>query len=76
MNEMFDRRFLESLVDPTKKERWDRRYLQMAKLVSTWSKDPSTQVGAVLVNYEYQKEFVGYNGFPIGVRDTPERYND
>jgi dCMP deaminase len=57
-------------------EKWDRRYLEMAKLVSTWSKDPSTQVGAVLVNYDLQKEFVGYNGFPRGVADTPERYAD
>lgn len=56
--------------------KWDKRYLDVAKLVSTWSKDPSTQVGAVLVNYELQKEFVGYNGFPKGVKDLPERYAD
>lgn len=59
-----------------RQEKWDRRYLEMARLVSTWSKDPSTQVGAVLVNYDYQKEFVGYNGFPVGVDDSPERYAD
>ena len=56
--------------------KWDHRYLEMAKLVSTWSKDPSTQVGAVLVNYEHHREFVGYNGFPMGVEDTEERYNN
>jgi dCMP deaminase len=33
-------------------------------------------VGAILVNYEYQKEFIGYNGFPRGVNDSPERYAD
>jgi dCMP deaminase len=57
-------------------EKWDRRYLELAKHVATWSKDPSTKVGAVLVNYEQKKEFVGYNGFPEGVQDSPERYND
>ena len=58
------------------RDKWDKRYLNLAKEVSTWSKDPSTQVGAVLVNYEWQKEFLGYNGFPHGVKDLPERYND
>jgi len=58
-------------------ERWDRRYLELAKYVATsWSKDPSTQVGAILVNYDFKKEFIGYNGFPEGVDDDPERYND
>ena len=53
---------------------WDRRFLDLARLVSTWSKDPSTQVGAVLVSG--RREFLGYNGFPQGVLDTPERYAD
>ena len=57
-----------------KTERWDRRYLELAKHVATWSKDPSTQVGAVLVNYDKRKEFIGYNGFAQGVGDDPERY--
>lgn len=59
-----------------RKEKWDRRYLNLAKEVSTWSLDPSTKVGAIVVNYEWQKEFIGYNGFPKGVSDSPERYND
>lgn len=59
-----------------RREKWDRRYLELAKQVSTWSRDPSTQVGAVVVNHALQKEFVGYNGFPRGVVDSPERYAD
>jgi dCMP deaminase len=56
---------------------WDRRYLELAKYVAlNWSKDPSTKVGAIVVNHEFRQEFIGYNGFPIGVKDTPERYND
>lgn len=58
-------------------EKWDRKYLELAKYIAlNWSKDPSTKVGAVLVNYEMGEEFIGYNGFPRGVDDSPERYND
>lgn len=58
-------------------EKWDRRYLELAKYVAeSWSYDPSTKVGAILVNYQFYKEFIGYNGFPRGVLDLPERYND
>jgi deoxycytidylate deaminase len=52
-----------------RQEKWDRRFLELAKQVSTWSKDPSTQVGAVLVNDLLQVVGMGYNGFPRGVED-------
>jgi deoxycytidylate deaminase len=29
-------------------DKWDSRFLSLAKYISTWSKDPSTQVGAVI----------------------------
>lgn len=57
-------------------EKWDRRYLDMARLVSTWSKDPSTQTGAVIVDPELRVVSVGYNGFPVGVADTDERLHN
>ena len=28
---------------------WGDRYIHLAKEISTWSKDPSTQVGAVVI---------------------------
>ena len=56
--------------------KWDQRYLDMAKLVSTWSKDPSTQCGAVIVNDQNEIVSVGFNGFPKGVSDTEARLND
>jgi dCMP deaminase len=59
-----------------RQERWDRRYLEVARLVSTWSKDPSTKVGAVVVNSRGHIVGTGYNGFPVGVEDTDERLND
>jgi dCMP deaminase len=58
------------------KAKWDSRYMELAKYVSQWSKDPSTKVGAVLVNYELHREFVGFNGFARGVEDSEERLND
>lgn len=57
-------------------EKWDRRFLELAKHISTWSKDPSTQVGAVLVNHLKQVVGMGYNGFSRGVDDSDERYNN
>jgi dCMP deaminase len=56
--------------------KWTRRYLDIAKEVSTWSKDPSKQIGAVAVGDKGQILSQGYNGFPRGVKDTDNRYND
>lgn len=56
--------------------KWERRFLQLAVHIATWSKDPSTQVGAVIVNEEKRVVGMGYNGFPKGVKDTDERYED
>jgi len=55
--------------------KWDLRFLEMAKLVATWSKDPSRKIGAVAVNNR-QVIATGYNGFPAGIEDTLERYQD
>src|SRR6266478_3406490 len=56
--------------------KWDLRFLELAKIVSTWSKDPSTKVGAVLVNDLKQVVGMGYNRFARGVEDSDERLND
>jgi dCMP deaminase len=53
--------------------RWDKRFLEMAALIATWSKDPSTQCGAVIVDYNHRIISLGYNGFPRGVEDTEDR---
>jgi len=55
--------------------KWDRRFLEMADLVASWSKDPSTQVGAVIVNDRKEVVGLGYNGFPRGVVDSADRLN-
>lgn len=51
------------------KEKWETRFLQMASLVATYSKDVSTQVGCVIANNKNQILSQGYNGFPRGVAD-------
>jgi dCMP deaminase len=60
----------------TSTRKWDLRFLKMAKEVSEWSKDPSTQVGAVIVDRDRRPVSFGYNGFAKDVEDTPERLND
>jgi len=55
---------------------WDLRFSQMAKLVSTWSKDPSTKVGSVIVRPNKTVASIGFNGFPRGVPDNPEHYEN
>ena len=56
--------------------KWDKRFLELAKLVGSWSKDPSTQVGAVIVDSENIIVSTGYNGFPKGIQDLEERLLD
>ena len=57
-------------------DKWQERYLDLARLVATWSKDPSTQVGAVLVGRDRRQIALGYNGFPPGIADTADRLAD
>ena len=56
------------------KQSWWGRYLDVAKVVSTWSKDPSTKVGAVAVGSKGQILAQGYNGYPRGISD--DDYHD
>tara|TARA_R110000868_G_scaffold315517_3_gene576400 strand:+ start:1498 stop:1932 length:435 start_codon:yes stop_codon:yes gene_type:complete len=49
---------------------WDNNFLDMAELVSKWSKDPSTKVGAVIVDDNNRVISVGYNGFPQNIEDN------
>ncbi|HLF13203.1 MAG TPA: dCMP deaminase family protein [Gammaproteobacteria bacterium] len=54
-------------------EKWDRHFLELALLHSKLSKDPSTKVGSVIVGPDKEILSAGFNGFPRGVADTPER---
>jgi dCMP deaminase len=56
--------------------KWDKRFLGLAKHISSWSKDPSTQTGSVIVDQKGRIVSVGYNGLAQGVHDLPERLNN
>lgn len=49
--------------------KWDYRFLDLAELVSGWSKDPSTKVGAVISDKNNRIVSIGYNGFPQNIHD-------
>lgn len=56
--------------------KWDKRFLRLAELVASWSKDPSTKVGAVIVDTQKVIVSTGYNGFHRHMKDSEERYAD
>jgi dCMP deaminase len=53
--------------------KWSQRYLELAKQISEWSKDPSKKVGAVAVGDKGQVLSQGFNGFPRGIKDSNDR---
>lgn len=61
---------------PLHDERLEMWALDMARHVAKLSKDPSTQVGAVLFDAKRRFVSAGYNGLPRGVKDLPARLED
>jgi len=53
--------------------KWHKRFLKLAEHISTWSKDPSSKIGACIVDNNRRIISTGYNGFAVGVEDTKER---
>lgn len=53
-------------------DHWDIRFLDMAKFVAAWSKDPSTKAGAVITTGK-RIISVGFNGLAQAVEDTEQR---
>lgn len=55
-------------------EKWHYRFMDLADMISTWSKDPSTKNAAVIVGEDREIRATGYNGLVRGVDDNkPER---
>ncbi len=52
--------------------KWDKKFMEQAKLVASWSKDTNRKNGAVIVNSDNIVLSQGYNGFPIGCNDAIE----
>lgn len=55
--------------------KWDSRFLRIAHEVQSWSKDPSTKCGCVLVK-DRRILATGYNGFPAKLSDELGRYSN
>jgi dCMP deaminase len=55
---------------------WDARFLLLARHIAQWSKDPSTQVGCVVVGPDREIRSTGFNGFPRGIEDREDRLRD
>lgn len=56
-------------------EKWHVRFLRLAEEVASWSKDPSTKVGCVLVR-DRRIVSTGFNGFPKNLSDSFDRLID
>lgn len=55
-------------------EKWNYRFLELAELIASWSKDPSTKTGAVVIGPDKEIRATGYNGLVRKVDDDiPER---
>lgn len=57
-------------------DKWDSRFLKLAQFVAQWSKDPSTQTGAVIVRPNKTVASLGFNGFPAKMLDKKAFYTD
>jgi len=51
--------------------KWAERFIEMAEMVASWSKDPSTQVGAVITEHN-RIVSLGFNGYPTGISDSAD----
>lgn len=61
-------------LEAERSSKWDHRFLEMAALVASWSKDPSTKCGAVIVRPDKTVCSVGFNGFASRLSDDPAVY--
>ena len=73
---MFTKYIKGNIVQLETMEKWDKRFVELSRYVSDWSKDPNAKVGAVVVAKRGGDMSLGYNGFPMGVEDSIERLGD
>jgi dCMP deaminase len=58
-------------LELTVNNKWDKRFLQMAQLVGSWSKDPSSKIGCVIAEGKIAISS-GFNGYASGIIDNPD----
>lgn len=52
------------------------KLIPIAYTIANLSKDPATKVGCIILDDDCNILSTGFNGFPRGVNDSPERYHD
>lgn len=53
---------------------WDTYYLAVCRAVAARSKDPTTQIGCIIIGPAHEIRTTGYNSFPRNIKDdVPER---
>lgn len=57
-------------------ERWTNYFLSVAEASAKQSKDPNTQVGAVITDQYDRIVSTGFNGLPRGIKDSSKILND
>lgn len=62
--------------DKLRRLKWHSRYLELAQQIASWSKDPSSKIGAIAVGSKGQVLAQGYNGFPRGIEDNESRFEN
>ncbi|MEX3009761.1 cytidine/deoxycytidylate deaminase family protein [Hoeflea sp. TYP-13] len=63
-------------MSDAKKEKWDRRFLELADHIASWTEDRDFSVGAVIVGPGLEIRSTGYNGLPRGVKsDDDSRFD-
>jgi dCMP deaminase len=62
--------------DNLRRLKWHSRYLELAQQIASWSKDPSSKIGAIAVGSKGQVLAQGYNGFPRGIEDNESRFEN
>ena len=62
--------------DKLRRLKWHDRYLELAQQIASWSKDPSSKIGAIAVGSKGQVLAQGYNGFPRGIEDSEIRFEN
>ena len=56
--------------------KWDKRFLEVADMVASWSKDSKRKVGCVIVDSNKRIISTGYNGLPTQLDTIPEVSNE
>jgi len=60
----------------TEMNKWDQRFMQLAIMVATWSKDPSSKTSTIIVTPDHRIVSVGFNGLPKGIQDSRDILHD